>query len=98
TNNSTSAGTLEVDFLDNSGTLSGHDGPVSVPVGATYMVLTNPVVGVIGDSVVSSTVFTRGSVRIFAKQLGCTAFVVDRTSNPPVSMMTLPVFKGVKQK
>jgi hypothetical protein len=41
-----------------------------------------------------------GSARIVAtsKKMICTAFLIDNTSNPPVSMLQLPVVRRVVQK
>jgi hypothetical protein len=41
-----------------------------------------------------------GSARVLAtsKKMVCTAFVLDSTSNPPVTMMQLPMIEKLKQK
>jgi len=92
--------TLKAQFYDQMGTLLNVNGPnFSVQPGESIHFATGLLAG-IPLSVQFNVVQFYGSARVVAtsKKLICTGYVVDNTSNPPVTMRQLPMIRGLAQK
>jgi hypothetical protein len=92
--------TLQVQLFGNDATPAGSSSPLSMTPNQTFTFLTGSVAGVLPNSIISASLGGTGSAQILStsKKLLCTAFILDSTSSPPASMVSLPVFAKGKQK
>jgi hypothetical protein len=91
---------LNVQYYDRFGVLLNPTGPTfSIQPGESLHFATALLPSIPLDVQWNTGTFV-GSARVVAtsKKLLCTAFILDNTSNPPISMMQLPVIRKVLQK